>query len=91
MGDLGETEKRQVFWRLLHQHLVAGVGRDAPRMAGAQRIIAVDLSDGRFFEDDELKYMLAASHPYGECVANITELDKKLVLEHEAGEEDKLF
>jgi glutamate synthase (NADPH/NADH) large chain len=42
---------------------------------GPGQLIGVDLAEGRFYDDRELKDMLASTHPYGEWVGNITELD----------------
>ncbi|MEE8279271.1 MAG: glutamate synthase central domain-containing protein, partial [Alphaproteobacteria bacterium] len=42
---------------------------------GPGQMIGVDLEKGRFYHDRELKDTLAARHPYGAWVRNITELD----------------
>src|SRR3546814_90797 len=42
---------------------------------GPGQLIGVDLVEGRFYDDRELKDMLAGTHPYGEWVKHITELD----------------
>ena len=40
---------------------------------GPGQIIGVDLADGRLYHDRELKDRLAAAHPYGEWIKNISE------------------
>jgi glutamate synthase (NADPH/NADH) large chain len=42
---------------------------------GPGQMIAVDLKDGKFFEDRAVKDMLAAEHPYEDWVQNIVELE----------------
>ncbi|HUT48770.1 MAG TPA: glutamate synthase large subunit [Alphaproteobacteria bacterium] len=42
---------------------------------GPGQMIGVDLKDGRFFHDAELKDMCAARRPFGKWVEGITELD----------------
>jgi glutamate synthase (NADPH/NADH) large chain len=42
---------------------------------GPGQSLAVDLNEGRLYHDHELKDMLAAARPYGQWVANITQLD----------------
>ncbi|HSK39966.1 MAG TPA: glutamate synthase central domain-containing protein, partial [Arenibaculum sp.] len=42
---------------------------------GPGQMIAVDLAEGRLYHDGEIKDLLAGRQPYGEWVANITELD----------------
>ncbi|HRK70067.1 MAG TPA: glutamate synthase large subunit [Micropepsaceae bacterium] len=42
---------------------------------GPGQMIAVDLAEGRFFEDREIKDKLAAEHPYEEWIENVVELD----------------
>ena len=43
---------------------------------GPGQMIAVDLKKGRLLKDREIKDYLAAEHPYGEWVKNITTLDR---------------
>jgi glutamate synthase (NADPH/NADH) large chain len=45
---------------------------------GPGEMIAVDLSEGKFYSDRELKDMLAARNPYSKWVKNITPLDSLL-------------
>ncbi|MEQ9449474.1 MAG: glutamate synthase central domain-containing protein, partial [Rhodospirillaceae bacterium] len=42
---------------------------------GPGQMIAVDLKEGKFFHDQEIKDSLAAKHPYGEWMENTTHLD----------------
>ncbi|HEX9808447.1 MAG TPA: glutamate synthase large subunit [Alphaproteobacteria bacterium] len=42
---------------------------------GPGEMIGVDLAEGRFYHDAEIKDMLAARNPYSRWVRNITELD----------------
>ncbi|HSR70858.1 MAG TPA: glutamate synthase central domain-containing protein, partial [Kiloniellales bacterium] len=49
---------------------------------GPGQMIAVDLVDGKLFHDGELKEHLAAQRPYGEWVANITQLDDLIRPDH---------
>jgi glutamate synthase (NADPH/NADH) large chain len=42
---------------------------------GPGQMVAVDLKEGKFYEDREIKDMLAGLHPYQEWTQNITELD----------------
>ena len=43
---------------------------------GPGEMIAVDLQKGRFLHDREIRDMLAAAHPFGEWLGNITKLDQ---------------
>ncbi len=43
---------------------------------GPGEMIAVDLQKGRFLHDLEIRDMLAATHPFGDWVSNITKLDQ---------------
>ncbi len=45
---------------------------------GPGEMIAVDLAEGKFYSDRELKDMLAARNPYSKWVKNITPLDSLL-------------
>ncbi len=45
---------------------------------GPGEMIGVDLQEGRFFHDREIKDMLAARNPYSEWTKNIVQLDKVL-------------
>ncbi|MCZ6745082.1 MAG: glutamate synthase large subunit, partial [Alphaproteobacteria bacterium] len=51
---------------------------------GPGEMIGVDLEDGRFYHDRELKDMLARSHPYHEWVRNMTLLDNQIKRKHAA-------
>ena len=51
---------------------------------GPGQMIAVDLAEGRFYHDREIKDLLAATHPYGDWVKHITELDSLIKGGHEA-------
>ncbi|NWH08141.1 MAG: glutamate synthase large subunit [Alphaproteobacteria bacterium] len=42
---------------------------------GPGQMIAVDLKEGRFYEDREIKDKLAGEHPYEEWIDNVVELD----------------
>ena len=42
---------------------------------GPGEMIGVQLEEGRFYHDHELKDMLAARHPYSDWVKNIVEMD----------------
>ncbi|MFQ5984910.1 MAG: glutamate synthase large subunit [Alphaproteobacteria bacterium] len=42
---------------------------------GPGKMVGVDLGRGRLYHDPEIKEMLAAEHPYGAWVENITHLD----------------
>ena len=42
---------------------------------GPGQTIGVDLTDGRFYRDDEIKDMLAARQPYGDWVKRIIQID----------------
>ncbi|MCZ6885679.1 MAG: glutamate synthase large subunit [Alphaproteobacteria bacterium] len=41
---------------------------------GPGGMIGVNLSEGKFFHDDELKEMLASRHPYSDWLKNVTDL-----------------
>ncbi len=43
---------------------------------GPGQLIGVDLNEGRFYHDGELKDALAAERPFGEWVGNITRVEK---------------
>ncbi|MEP6784996.1 MAG: glutamate synthase large subunit [Sphingomonadales bacterium] len=53
---------------------------------GPGQMIAVDLEEGRLFQDRELKDRLAADAPYGEMVGDFLTLDDLVVVEEEANE-----
>jgi len=53
------------------EHKVVEKGR-----VGPGQMIAVDLKEGSLFKDRAIKDRLAAEHPYGEWVKNITTLDQ---------------
>ena len=67
--------------------LIAGsetgmVGVDEARVVekgalGPGQMVAVDLVEKRLFHDDEIKNKLAGSHPYGEWIAQIRDLDRE--------------
>ena len=50
---------------------------------GPGEMIGVQLEEGRFYHDRELKDMLAARHPYGEWVKKIVEIDSLIGSEKE--------
>jgi glutamate synthase (NADPH/NADH) large chain len=52
---------------------------------GPGQMIAVNLSEGRLYEDEELKEHLAGQQPYSQWVGNITHLDT-LVLDEDGSE-----
>ena len=45
---------------------------------GPGQMIAVDLAEGKFYHDREIKNRLAAAYPYEEWAKNIRRLDKKI-------------
>jgi glutamate synthase (NADPH/NADH) large chain len=45
---------------------------------GPGQMIAVDLAEGKFYHDGEIKTRLAAAYPYDEWAKNIRQLDKKI-------------
>ena len=51
---------------------------------GPGEMIAVDLEEGRFYHDRELKDMLARHRPYHEWVRNMTQLDSQIKRKHAA-------
>jgi glutamate synthase (NADPH/NADH) large chain len=53
---------------------------------GAGQMVAVDLREGRLYRHEELIDVLAAQHPYGEWLSNITDLDATL-----KGDESAVF
>jgi len=50
---------------------------------GPGEMIGVQLEEGRFYHDHELKDMLAARHPYSDWVKNIVEMDSLIGAEKE--------
>ena len=42
---------------------------------GPGEMVGVDLEDGRFLKDEELRDMLAARHPYGDWTARVKKID----------------
>ncbi len=42
---------------------------------GPGQMMALNLREGRFFHDAEIKDYISASHPYGEWISSITEID----------------
>ena len=57
----------------IDEHSVIEKGRIGPG-----QMIAVDLAEGKFYHDREIKDRLAAAYPYEEWSRNIRRLDKKL-------------
>ena len=45
---------------------------------GPGQLLAVDLTEGKLYHDEEIKNKLASAHPFGEWTAKIKELDTKL-------------
>ncbi len=45
---------------------------------GPGQLLAVDLSEGKLYHDEEIKNKLASAHPFGEWTTKIKELDTKL-------------
>ncbi len=45
---------------------------------GPGQMIAVDMTEGKLFHDEEIKNQLAATLPFGDWVGKITELDSRL-------------
>jgi len=43
---------------------------------GPGQMLAIDIKEGKIWNDSELKNMLASSQPFGEWVSNITDLEK---------------
>ena len=42
---------------------------------GPGQVVGVNLDEGRFYHDSELRNMMASEHPYGKWVKNVTVLD----------------
>ncbi|NQV81822.1 MAG: glutamate synthase large subunit, partial [Alphaproteobacteria bacterium] len=57
----------------IDEHSVIEKGRIGPG-----QMIAVDLAEGKFYHDREIKGRLAAAYPYEEWAQNIRRLDKKI-------------
>ncbi|MBY0563806.1 MAG: glutamate synthase large subunit [Hyphomonadaceae bacterium] len=51
---------------------------------GAGQMAAIDLREGRFYRHEQLVNALSAQHPYGDWLANVTDLDERLVGEEPA-------